>query len=73
MFHLNARVVHTHLYDVTHLPAYTGVSHDVVNDLNVNSASSSIDRTGLKTVHPEILDANGEVTNEELLTVRFSD
>ena len=40
------------------------------------SSSSSVngpgDRTGLKTVHPELLDANGEMTNEELWAVRFS-
>ena len=28
---------------------------------------------GLKTTHPELLDENGEVTNEELWAVRFSD
>jgi len=33
----------------------------------------SNDRTGLKTTHPELLDENGEVTNEELWAVRFSD
>ena len=35
--------------------------------------STSNDRTGLKTTHPELLDENGEVTNEELWAVRFSD
>ena len=30
------------------------------------------DRTGRITVHPELLDSNGRVTNEDLLTVRFS-
>ena len=31
------------------------------------------DRTGLLTVHPELLDQDGRITNEELLTVRFSE
>ena len=29
------------------------------------------DRTGLKTTHPELLDENGFITQEELLVVRF--
>ena len=33
----------------------------------------SRDRTGLKTLHPELLDENGKVTDEELWAVRFSD
>ena len=36
-------------------------------------ASAPRDRTGLKTIHPELLDENGLMTNEELWTVRFSD
>ena len=31
------------------------------------------DRTGLRTVHPELLDAKGNLTDEELLAVRFQD
>ena len=31
------------------------------------------DRTGLRTIHPELLDENGDVTNEELWAVRFED
>jgi len=31
------------------------------------------DRTGLRTVHPELLDENGEVTTEELWAVSFSE
>ena len=31
------------------------------------------DRTGLQTVHPELLDENGNVTDEELWIIRFSD
>jgi hypothetical protein len=30
------------------------------------------DRTGKVTVHPELLDAQGRITREDLLTVRFS-
>ena len=41
--------------------------------LSSSSASSAkSDRTGLKTVHPELLDENGVVTTEELWSVRFS-
>ncbi len=32
----------------------------------------SDDRTGLVTVHPELLNKDGCVTDEDLLTVRFS-
>ncbi len=31
-----------------------------------------IDRTGRVTVHPELLDNDGRITEEDLLTVRFS-
>ena len=31
------------------------------------------DRTGLRTIHPELLDENGNVTEEELWAVRFAD
>ena len=31
------------------------------------------DRTGLQTIHPELLDDNGDITGEELWAVRFSD
>jgi hypothetical protein len=30
------------------------------------------DRTGKLTIHPELLDADGQLTQEDLLTVRFS-
>jgi len=32
---------------------------------------ASNDRTGQLTVHPELLDADGQLTQEDLLTVRF--
>lgn len=30
------------------------------------------DRTGRLTIHPELLDSEGQLTREDLLTVRFS-
>ena len=33
--------------------------------------SKTGDRTGLKTTHPELLDENGFITQEELLVVHF--
>ena len=33
---------------------------------------SNGDRTGRLTIHPELLDADGQLTREDLLTVRFS-
>jgi hypothetical protein len=30
------------------------------------------DRTGRVTIHPELLDADGQLTQDDLLTVRFS-
>ena len=41
--------------------------------LSSSPANANSDRTGLKTVHPELLDENGVVTTEELWSVRFSD
>ncbi|MEB3297095.1 MAG: DUF2973 domain-containing protein [Cyanobacteriota bacterium] len=31
------------------------------------------DRTGRPTIHPELLDADGQITSENLLTVRFGE
>ena len=31
------------------------------------------DRTGLRTIHPELLNANGDLTDEALLVVHFPD
>ena len=36
------------------------------------SSLSGNDRTGRLTIHPELLDADGQLTQEDLLTVRFS-
>ncbi|MFM7087506.1 MAG: DUF2973 domain-containing protein [Cyanobium sp.] len=35
------------------------------------AAGSGGDRTGRLTIHPELLDAEGKLTREDLLTVRF--
>ena len=40
---------------------------------SASAISLQSDRTGLKTTHPELLDENGVMTNEELWAVRFSD
>lgn len=37
------------------------------------SACQQDNRLGKLTIHPELLDANGQITQEDLLTVRFSD
>jgi hypothetical protein len=34
--------------------------------------TSLADRTGRLTIHPELLDSDGQLTQEDLLTVRFS-
>ena len=41
------------------------------NDGNDTKLSGG-DRTGKLTVHPELLDPEGRITDEELLAVRFS-
>jgi len=37
-----------------------------------SSLGAPADRTGLLTIHPELLDADGQLTDEDLLTVRFN-
>ena len=39
---------------------------------NTLSNKKNDDRTGLVTVHPELLNKDGRITDEDLLTVRFS-
>jgi hypothetical protein len=36
-----------------------------------NEPETKGDRTGRLTIHPELLDADGQITSEDLLTVRF--
>ncbi len=38
-----------------------------------SALSQSGDRTGRPTIHPELLDADGQITSENLLTVRFGE
>lgn len=40
---------------------------------SVKMKNSKGDRTGRLTIHPELLDQDGRITDEELLTVRFSE
>jgi hypothetical protein len=35
------------------------------------AGATSSDRTGRVTIHPELLDESGQLTREDLLTVRF--
>ena len=39
---------------------------------NSFSKGKGDDRTGLVTIHPELLNKDGYITDEDLLTVRFS-
>ena len=39
---------------------------------NTFSKKKKDDRTGLVTIHPELLNKDGFITDEDLLTVRFS-
>ena len=39
---------------------------------DASQPKSQGDRTGKITIHPELLDQEGRITDEELLTVRFS-
>ena len=39
--------------------------------INRSSPSRRRDRTGLLTIHPELLDQHGDFVSEELLVVRF--
>ena len=43
-----------------------------LNNQNVIPDEIGEDRTGLVTIHPELLDKDGCITDEDLLTVRFS-
>ncbi len=42
------------------------------SNLAVQPNQTNGDRTGRLTIHPELLDQEGRITDEELLTVRFS-
>ncbi len=47
-------------------------AHQALTMNSVKRTNSTEDRTGRLTVHPELLDQDGRITDEELLTVRFS-
>ena len=47
-------------------------SHSSLKTQNSLLKKRSDDRTGLVTVHPELLNEDGYITDEDLLTVRFS-
>ncbi|MEI6031103.1 MAG: DUF2973 domain-containing protein [Synechococcaceae cyanobacterium ELA739] len=54
-------------------PGDRGSASDAGGNPGRNRASSvPTDRTGRLTIHPELLDAEGQLTSEDLLTVRFS-
>jgi hypothetical protein len=40
-------------------------------DTSTSERAGPDDRTGRMTIHPELLDAEGQLTREDLLTVRF--
>ncbi len=42
------------------------------SDFNESKIKRKLDRTGQFTIHPELLDDEGKITKEDLLTVRFS-
>ena len=48
-------------------------SDEGVQSSSVKKSNSKEDRTGRLTIHPELLDQDGRITDEELLTVRFSE
>ena len=43
------------------------------SNLVVQPKQTKGDRTGRLTIHPDLLDQEGRITDEELLTVRFSE
>ena len=51
-----------------------GSNANYMNNSNnkLTSEKQDEDRTGLLTIHPELLDQEGKITDEELLTVRFT-
>ncbi len=71
---LNVRI--SGLFPLAYAAVLTFLLLQAFRMMRLSSASASIspsDRTGLKTIHPELLDENGLMTNEELWAVRFSD
>ena len=74
--HSFEEVVFAGLFPLAYAAVLTCLLLQAFRMMRKSSASqtrASSDRTGLKTTHPELLDENGDVTNEELWAVRFSD
>ena len=46
--------------------------HPVPRKHPLHHPNQRTDRTGRLTIHPELLDSDGQITQEDLLTVRFS-
>ena len=64
------------LFPLAYVVVFVGLLLQAFRMMRVSAASSmkeTTDRTGLRTVHPELLDAKGKVTEEELWSVRFQD
>ena len=64
------------LFPLAYAVVFVGLLLQAFRMMRVSAASSmqeKTDRTGLRTVHPELLDAKGNVTDEELWAVRFQD
>jgi hypothetical protein len=51
---------------------FRAASGPVDRSRQTGPAAAGDDRTGRLTIHPELLDAQGQLTQEDLLTVRFS-
>jgi len=64
------------LFPLAFTVVFVGLLLQAFRMMRLSAASSmkeTRDRTGLRTVHPELLDAKGNVTDEELWAVRFQD
>lgn len=64
------------LFPLVYAGIFVGLLLQVFRRMRVSAASpmeAKMDRTGLRTVHPELLDAKGNLTDEELWAVRFQD
>tara|TARA_B100001939_G_scaffold175010_2_gene150677 strand:+ start:84 stop:323 length:240 start_codon:yes stop_codon:yes gene_type:complete len=64
------------LFPLVYAVVFIGLLLQAFRMMKMSGSSASpaqSDRTGLPTVHPELLDHNGRVTSEELWAVRFSD
>ena len=64
------------LFPLVYAGVFVGLLLQAFRRMRFDAASpmeAKMDRTGLRTVHPELLDAKGNVTDEELWAVRFQD